>query len=305
MTELQVPTCYRHVERETQISCQRCARPVCPDCMRSAPVGFQCPLCVEEHLNATPMDRAPYGGRRSANPALTTRVLIGINLAVWFAIVATGWKSSQLTDRLALLPTGHCTEGNGFYPGVRSAAVCATRSTTTWHDGVANGAYWQLLTSAFTHIEGWHIASNMLTLWFIGPVLESALGRTRFLAVYLVSALSSSVLVYWISDAQSFTLGASGAGFGMLGALVLISRKVRGDTRFAMRWLGINLFATLAMWKILSWQGHLGGLLGGLLATSIVLYAPQVNRARVQAAGLGAILLLLAVAVVGRSAALA
>ncbi|QCC75988.1 B-box zinc finger protein [Nocardioides daphniae] len=85
-----VPQCYRHPGRETYIRCQRCDRPICPECMRDAAVGFQCPSCVSEGAKQTRSGLTPFGGRRSSNPQTTTIGLIAVNVAVWVAVVATG-----------------------------------------------------------------------------------------------------------------------------------------------------------------------------------------------------------------------
>ncbi len=125
-------------------------------------------------------------------PALTTIVLIAINALVWAAISATGGALSRLVDILALLPVGRClsaSDARSYYPDA-GAQACRLMADGSWQPGVAEGAYWQLLTSAFTHIEIFHIGMNMLALWFLGPSLERALGRVRFLAVYLISALA-------------------------------------------------------------------------------------------------------------------
>jgi len=98
------PVCYRHTDRETWIRCQRCNRPICPDCMRSASVGFQCPSCVKEGSRSTRQARTPYGGQRVSDPRITTYVLIGLNALVWLAILATGRTDSRLLDKFALLP---------------------------------------------------------------------------------------------------------------------------------------------------------------------------------------------------------
>jgi membrane associated rhomboid family serine protease len=156
-----------------------------------------------------------------------------------------------------------------------------------------------LLTSAFTHVEILHIGMNMLALWFLGPSLERALGRIRFLAIYLISALSGSVVVLWLSDASATTLGASGGVFGLIGALLVLAYKVHGDVRNVLIWLGINVAYTFIGPGSISWQGHLGGLLGGLAAASIVVYAPKAGRSRWQWLGLiGLTVLLAALAVI-------
>ena len=298
-----VPTCYRHPDRETYISCQRCGRPICPDCMRDAAVGFQCPHCVAEGARSTRSGRAAYGGKRSGDPTLTSKVLIGINVAVFVAILATGGAASWLSARLALIPVGRCLLGDSgkYYPLVRDGATCDTVPGTQWLPGVAGGAPWQLITSAFTHEEIWHIGFNMLALWVLGPQLEAALGRTRFLAVYLLSALAGSAAVYWLAGPTSATLGASGAVFGLMGGLLVVAFKVGGDVSQLLTWIGINVLITVVGRGFISWQGHLGGLLGGLLVTAVVVYAPRARRTALQAAGLTAVAALLAALVVVRT----
>ncbi len=93
-----MPTCYRHPDREAHIRCQRCDRVICPDCMRPAAVGFQCPECVKEGAKTTRSGRTAYGGLRPTDASLTSMVLIAINAAVWIAIIATGGSGSELLD---------------------------------------------------------------------------------------------------------------------------------------------------------------------------------------------------------------
>src|SRR3954470_23021253 len=102
VSEQLTPTCYRHPGRETHIRCQRCDRPICPDCMRQASVGFQCPDCVKEGARTTRSGRTAYGGSPSSNPALTSQVLIAINVAVYLLITVTGGYGSSWFYRLAL-----------------------------------------------------------------------------------------------------------------------------------------------------------------------------------------------------------
>lgn len=299
-----VPTCYRHAGREAHIRCQRCERPICPDCMRDAAVGFQCPSCIKEGARSTRQGVGAYGGSRSSNPALTSYVLIGINLAVWLSVVATGWHQSRLPAILGLAPTGQCqsiAQPNGFYNV--SEARCLG-SDMRWVPGLSDGAYYQLITSTFLHIELWHIAANMLSLFMLGPTVEAALGRSRFLAVYLVSGLGGSVAAYWLSDPQGYTLGASGAIYGVFGALAIIVLKVGGDLRPIAINLAINLVITYAVPNI-SWQAHLGGLAAGALVTAIIVYAPRgVRRVTVQWSAVFGVVALLALGVILRTAAL-
>jgi membrane associated rhomboid family serine protease len=265
--------------------------------MVDAAVGYQCPSCVAEGRKATRSGRAAYGGLRSGNPGLTSSVLIGINAAVWLAVLATGASASRLVDLLALRPNGACVIGN---------VVAATSEATcggTWFPGVDDGAYWQLMTSAFLHVEIWHIGFNMLALWFLGPQLEQAIGRTRFVALYLISALAGSALVYWASPEFQPTLGASGAIFGLMGGLMVVAFKVHGDVRGILVWIGINAVFTFTIPNV-SWQGHLGGFLGGAVAAAIIVYAPRTRRTLWQSLGLGSLTLGIVVAIVARTAVL-
>ncbi len=257
--------------------------------MRTAAVGFHCPSCVKEGARSTRSGRTAYGGVRSTNPALTSQVLIAINLAVFLLIQVTGGSHSPWLYRLALLP---------------SRGVALIEGQPQVFDGVAEGAVWQLLTSAFTHLDLWHIGFNMVALWVLGPQLEAVLGRTRFLAVYLLSALSGSVCVYWLSGISTPTIGASGAIFGLMGALLVVAVKVRANPQQLLVWIGINFLITVIGRSFISWQGHLGGFLGGMLVAAAFVYAPQAHRARWQLAGVAGLVVVLGLAVVARTAAL-
>jgi membrane associated rhomboid family serine protease len=309
-TPVGVPTCYRHPDRETYVRCQRCEKPICPDCMRDAAVGFQCPDCVKLGAKTTRQAQAAYGGRRSADPRVTTYVLIGLNALVWLAIVVTGWAKSTLDSRLALLPTGECGSKSAPDRSYNLATEYACHLQTRikgdgqWFPGVSDGAYWQLVTSMFTHVEVLHIAANMLALWFLGPQLEAVLGRARYLALYLVSGLAGSVCVYWFSAEGSATLGASGAIFGMLGGLLVVAHKVGGNVQSIMIWIGVNAVITVTVPNV-SWQGHLGGFLGGALVTAILVYAPKGRRTQLQVVGIAVIVVALTAATIARTAVLA
>jgi len=269
-----VPVCYRHPDKETWIRCQRCEKPICPDCMRDASVGFQCPDCVKEGARSTRQGKAVYGGKRlTGNPMATTFALIAANLVGFFAIRSGG---GRVLDALALLPQ---SSTRGFQEV----------------EGVSGGAYWQVLTSAFSHENVLHLGFNMLALYFLGPMLEQVLGRLRFLAVYFVSAFTASAAVMLLSNPNSQTLGASGAIFGLMGALVVVAVKVKADLRQILFWLGLNLVFTFYNTGSISWQGHLGGLLGGALTAAIIVYAPRKRREVIQWTG---IVLVLVVALV-------
>jgi membrane associated rhomboid family serine protease len=268
--------------------------------MRDAAVGFQCPECVAEGRKTTRSGRTAYGGLRPTNASITSGVLIGINVAVWLAILASGGSGSRLVDVLGLRPSGLCLVGRDGY--AVGSSLC-TAQGGTWLPGVADGAWWQLVTSGFTHVTITHIAFNMLALWMIGPQLELVLGRVRFLALYLVSLLAGSAVVMWAGGEYQITLGASGAIYGLFGALLIVARKVGGDMRALWGLIAVNVLITFAVPNI-SWQGHLGGFVGGVLATAILVYAPRQHRTAYQSAGLVAVAAVTLVAVFVRVAAL-
>jgi membrane associated rhomboid family serine protease len=278
------PVCYRHPDRETWIRCQRCDRPICPDCMRSASVGFQCPSCVKEGARTTRSAKLPYGGIRVANPTLISSLLIGINIAVWLAITADGGNNSVIASKLAIVPSW-------------TVDVLEAGGSPQIVDGVAHGAWWQLVTSTFTHIEVFHIVLNMIALYMFGPALEQILGRLRFLTLYLVSGIAGSAGVMLFSDSHGMTVGASGAIFGLLGAMAVVAFKTGGDFQGLLTLLGINLVITFTV-PMISWQGHLGGLIGGTLVGLGMVYAPRRSRSLVQF-GVAGLVLVAALALIG------
>jgi membrane associated rhomboid family serine protease len=299
--ETEVPTCYRHPGREAHIRCQRCNRIICPDCMRPAAVGFQCPSCVAEGAKTTRAARTAYGGLRPTDASVTSMVLIALNAAVWIAITATGGNGSRLVDWLALRADGLCT--NGLVTKDIGSSECATAGGT-WLPGVVDGAYWQLVTSMFTHVSIVHIGFNMLALWVLGPQLELAVGRVRFLALYFLSGLAGSACVYWLAPEYGLTVGASGAIFGLMGALVMVALKVGGDVRGILTWVGINFVLTFVVANI-SWQGHVGGFVGGTVIGAILVYAPRgPRRTPIQVVGLVSVALLITAAIIARTASL-
>ncbi len=282
-----VPVCHRHPGRETYIRCQRCDRPICPDCMNDAAVGFQCPDCVREGSKQTRQGRTPYGGRARGGPPVVTLTLIGLNLLVFLMLFTTGGRRSRLLGELGLMPTG------GVYLGPDDVPYYA--------DGVADGATWQLFTSMFTHLEIWHITFNMLALYILGPQLELVLGRLRYASLYLLSGLVGSVAVYWLAAPGSMTIGASGAVFGLMGALLVVARRVGADTSPLLVLLGINLVITVLGAQFISWQGHLGGFVGGVLIGAALVYSPRRRRNAWQALWLSVLAVALAVLVVVRT----
>ena len=209
-----VPTCYRHPGRETYVSCVRCGRYACPDCMRSASVGQQCVECVGAGARSTRQARTTFGGRPAAS-AVVTWTLVAINVAIFLVT----WVRPSIVTNLEMLGYARYTFGGPMH-------------------GVAAGEWYRLITSAFlapaTGLSGLgflDILFNMWALIFVGPSLEGLLGRARFLAVYLVSALGGGVMYYFLAPPNYPAVGASGAIFGLFGAWFVVSRRLRLDTR--------------------------------------------------------------------------
>ena len=229
-------TCYRHPDRETAVSCSSCGRPICPECMTPTPVGMRCPECSQQRTKVTRgVGEASLG---SAAPA--TFVLIALNVAAFVAEIATGSGgfSISTTDRLPF-------DFGLFGP---------------W---VAEGEWYRLITSGFLHGGLIHIGFNMFALYFLGRILEPAIGTPRFVAVYFVSLLGGSFGALLL-DPNALTLGASGAVFGIFAATFVIARR-RGLDAFASS-IGViillNLVISISVPNI-SLGGHLGGLIAG------------------------------------------
>ncbi|MGH3510477.1 MAG: rhomboid family intramembrane serine protease [Nocardioidaceae bacterium] len=235
---------------------------------------------------------------------LTSQLLIGINVAVWVLIAATGGQGSVWVDRLAELSQGFCGAGRtgGYYPNA-SQQACSLISGGHWVPGVADGAWWQLVTSMFTHVELLHIGFNMVALWVLGPQLEMIFGRARYLAVYFLSGLAGSALVYLLADPRTPTLGASGAIFGLMGALLVVTLKVHGNVGQIGMWIAIN-FAFTWFGANISWQGHVGGFVAGTFLATVVAFSPRSGRSAWQVVGCVLVAVLIAVAIVLRTLAL-
>jgi membrane associated rhomboid family serine protease len=282
------PGCYRHPDRATGISCTRCERPICPDCMVSASVGFQCPECVRGGSGTarTPHATRPRtiaGGVVAGDPHLVTKVLLGINLAVFAVVLAVG---DRLVNELYLV--AEWPPAPYYVPT----------------EGVAEGQWYRLVTAMFLHQAPWHLAFNMLGLWWLGGPLEAALGRIRYVALYMLAGLGGSALTYLIADSDQASLGASGAIFGLLGATVVLMRRMNYDMRPVIVLLALNLLFTFT-WANIAWQAHIGGLVVGAAVAYGMVHAPREHRAFVQRATCLVVLLAIVAAVWVRTLQLA
>jgi membrane associated rhomboid family serine protease len=278
------PTCFRHTGRETWVRCTRCERPICPDCMREAAVGFQCPECVSEGVRTVREPRTAFGGRVSGDTSRVSIALIGLNVAVYVLGLVVGETALRRSF------------GNVPGPALLSPGGPLA--------GVAEGEYYRLVTAAFLHAGVFHLALNMFALAVLGPPLESALGRVRFLALYLLSALGGSVAAYLLAPANTLGVGASGAIFGLFGAYYVVVRRLGGNTGSIVGLLAVNLVITFAV-PFIDWRAHLGGLVTGALISAALAYAPRdARRTPVQAVACIAVAALLVVLVIIRTAAL-
>ncbi|MET8741830.1 rhomboid family intramembrane serine protease [Streptomyces sp. NPDC004728] len=285
-------SCYRHPGREANIRCTRCERPICPECMIDASVGFQCPDCVRQgsgtgsgaraHGPAAGTPRTVAGGGIAADPRLVTKILLAVNVAVYLAVLARG---TALVNELMLFGRAPTHYGGPL-------------------EGVAAGEWYRLVTSMFLHQEVWHIAFNMLGLWWLGGPLEAALGRARYLTLYMVSGLAGSALTYWLSAPEQGSLGASGAIFGLLGATAVLMRRLNYDMRPVLALLAVNLVITFNPWGGIAWQAHVGGLVAGTLMAIGMVHAPRERRALVQYGTCALVLAAVILIVVARTAAL-
>jgi membrane associated rhomboid family serine protease len=242
--------------------------------MTAASVGFQCPECVAEGNKSVRQARTIYGGRVTPGspPGLVTRALIGINVVVFIITVSSGASAfsgntgrSTIYDRFALIPVE-----------------------------VAHGQWYRLVTAAFLHYGIFHIAFNMYALYLFGPQLEALLGRLRFVAIYLLAGVGGGILSVALGPLDEQAAGASGAIFGLFGALYILARHLNLQANGIAITIVANLVFTFAVPNI-DWRGHVGGLVVGSALALVIARAPTgPARSRVQAVGVGVIALLLA-----------
>jgi membrane associated rhomboid family serine protease len=282
-----VSYCYRHPHREALVRCTRCDRPICPDCMRQASVGFHCPDDVAREARTIRPTRTSVGARIARSTPYATFALIALNVVVYALTVSA--KGATLND-----PGGGAADGKGIFFNWQLLPYFVK----------TDDEYYRLITSAFLHGSLLHIASNMLALFFVGPAVESVLGRWRFLAVYLLSALGGSTAIYVLGNATEATVGASGAIFGLFGACLVLYRQLRIDLQWLISIVVLNFAITFSVHGI-SKLGHVGGFVTGLLAGAAIGGLPSLRArvpARLQVAGLGALAVLIVLAVGLRTA---
>lgn len=277
--------CYRHPKRQSFVLCQRCGRTICAECQTPAAVGVICPECMREQRASMPAGpsvttkaRRRFNAFNGSSRPVMTYALIAI-CAVVFIFQSIPGLGSLITSQL-------------IYAGVYS---------------IPSGLYgvpyepWRLITALFAHANIIHIALNMYTLWVFGQILEPMLGKWRYLWLFLIAGVAGNDLVMILVPGEG-VYGASGALFGMMGALLLIQRKLGGPVRQLIVLIVINLVIGFlpVFGGTIAWQAHVGGLIGGLLVGLIYAETRQVRRQRLQAALIAVLgALVLAVGLVG------
>lgn len=271
------PVCPRHPDRVSYVRCQRCDRPMCPDCQRAASVGSQCVDCVDTARREARPTRGIFGGVASDGRPIITQALIAICVVVYLAQLI----EPQVTRSLMYAPI------------------------------LGGEEPWRLLSAAFVHSPAtsgnitavFHIVMNMMALWFCGQYLEPMLGRVRFVALYLVSALGGSVgyelFAAFASDPYrqdslwlTPTVGASGAVFGLFGAIIVLNRHLGRDLSSMLGLILVNA-AIPFFYSGIAWQAHLGGAITGAAVAGIIAVAGR-DRTSVQWAGIAALTVALA-----------
>ena len=262
--DLDVQHCYRHPQRETGVSCSRCFRPICHECMIPAAVGFHCPECVREQnargTRAKVVSRGQIrsrwgaaGGVAGTGGVTVTKVLVALNVLMFVLEIATGYSS--------------------FMGGGRAGAQVDLGGLAPVQVLIGH-QYWRMFSSMFLHSGILHLGLNMWALWVIGGFVEAVLGRTKFIIIYFVSGFAGSVLIILVAPITVTNVGASGAIFGLFGALAVHAFLNRGRD-FQSRALLGNIMFLLVINLVfsfsggISWQAHIGGLIAG----AVMMYA--------------------------------
>ena len=245
--------CYRHPDRQSFVLCQRCGRTVCGECQTPGAVGVICPECMNEQRKSAPRTRTATFRRSNDKPVVTYSIL-GVTAFVFLLQLIPGLG---ITERL-------------LYAGLYSYPIAFEP--------------WRMLTTALVHSQNFilHVGLNMYSLWLFGQALEPMLGRARFLTLYLISAFAGSLGVLFLSVPNQAVVGASGAIFGLMGAFLVIQRKLGGNMNGLLVLVGINLVIGFIPGTSIAWQAHVGGLIGGALVGLIYYSTRGVRQKKLQ-----------------------
>ncbi len=241
VTSEQATVCYRHPDRPTRVSCSECGRPICVDCMNDAAVGQKCPECSRHEGRGRVIQARTTVGAvgRTATPLTITLIVINVGI----------FLLAQLVPDL---------ERRFFIDGSQINFL------------VERGEWYRAFTAMFLHGGVMHVAFNMYALWIFGPLLERRYGWPAFLSLYLGAGVTGGAFFYLIGERAVSAVGASGAIFGLFGAVLATIYRQRHTPAGRMVFnqllllLGINLALPFVIDGI-AWEAHVGGLVAGLL----------------------------------------
>lgn len=254
--------CYRHPGRQSFVLCQRCLRTICGECQTQGPVGVICPDCVKAQRKAeSPAQRR---ARRARGGGGLAAMFTGRPQTVTTAIVA-------ITSFISLLQ---------MIPGVGPQI---TRALLFYAPALypVPGEAWRLFTALLVHGGILHLALNMLALYVLGRSLEPLLGMWRYLALYVLSGVGGSVAVALISPGTP-VVGASGAIFGLFGAILVIGRQLGQNITGILVILGLNLVVGFIPGMGIAWQAHIGGAVVGAAVAFIYAKTRLAKQRRMQ-----------------------
>ncbi|MFC4224375.1 rhomboid family intramembrane serine protease [Lysinibacter cavernae] len=251
-------TCYRHPSRQSFVLCQRCGRTICTDCQTQAPVGVICPECLKQgQPKQRPVSQRVGRVLASDKPVITYGII-----AICAVVYLFQWLTGGLVTQALWYAPLYSLPGDTFPAGVAQFGF----------------EPWRMITSMFAHSTGFllHIVFNMYTLWIFGRMLESFLGKLRFAALYLVAGFAGSVMVLLsgymnIDYLRTPVVGASGAIFGLMGAFLIVQRKLGSNVTQLLVLLAINFGISFMPGTNIAWQAHVGGFIGGVVIGLIYL----------------------------------
>ena len=231
--------CKEHPSSETNVRCSRCEDFICTNCMVPASIGYQCPSCASD----------------------STLVIKGINRNLFIP----SQKNTQVTKFLSisLILIFVSQELSGPFL-VKNLALFAPL--------VTNGEWWRLITAGFLHGSIIHLLFNVYILWVLGSQLENIVGKAKFIIIYFGSLLGGSIASYLFSPFGSYSIGASGAIFGLMGAMLVVGRKRNLDISQITTLVVINVVIGFVLSGI-DWRAHLGGLAAGAFITWVLINA--------------------------------
>ena len=267
-----IEVCYRHPGVQTRVHCTRCDRPICPDCMIPAPVGHQCPECVEQ---ARRDFRSGPGRALRGGVSATKALLVAIAIPFVIEVVVGGPQALFSPSGLLLFDLG----------AMQPIAV-------------ADGQFWRLFTAMFLHAGLLHVALNAYFFWLFGRMVEASFGRTWMVLIYVVAGFLASVASYAFGPVTTLAVGASGAISGVFGAFIAYNYRRRehamnaANLRLALTVIVLNAVIAIG-YSSIDWRAHVGGLVAGFalgyLADSS---GPARQRAVVRFAGVATLVVI-------------